>query len=356
MQILPRLLLTPTEHGWTSDKSGRIVRRRMARFLDGEWRALWDESSRYAESSRSNPFAAELADAMRTAPVCDDADDLRRDAAIGKVRRGRIGQGAQRLVSRGGVAPEDARAEVLEHMEQLQLPSHRDDHPCALTAEEEEAFRSYRPRATDLFTGDTVKEVMSQADAGVAGGCSGWRNEHFKGAAETDLGLAALTTIMLAMAQGDCGSPYSENGNMHVWDASRLIALVKGDEWTGAENTRPIAIGETLRRLTGKCLLRARREVMERRALTIHNFAFTSDGCSNVVKLVQLYAHEYPEHVVLTTDVETAFQSAPRTQMERALYEDEGLRPLLPYFYSLYADEAALYFGDTWATKGRQGR
>ena len=57
---------------------------------------------------------------------------------------------------------------------------------------------------------------------------------------------------------------------------------------------------------------------------------------------MQLYAHEYPEHVVLTTDVETAFQSAPRTQMERALYEDEGLRPLLPYFYSLYADEAAL--------------
>ena len=24
-----------------------------------------------------------------------------------------------------------------------------------------------------------MKEVMSQADAGVAGGCSGWRNEHF---------------------------------------------------------------------------------------------------------------------------------------------------------------------------------
>ena len=41
-----------------------------------------------------------------------------------------------------------------------------------------------------------------------------------KGAAEPELGLAALTTIMLAMAQGDCGSPYSENGNMHVWDAS----------------------------------------------------------------------------------------------------------------------------------------
>ena len=191
-------------------------------------------------------------------------------------------------------------------MEQLQLPSHRDDHPCALTAEEEEVFRSYRPRATDLFTGDTVKEVMSQADAGVAGGCSGWRNEHFKGAAETDLGLAALTTIMLAMAQGDCGSPYSENGNMHVWDASRLIALVKGDEWTGAENTRPIAIGETLRRLTGKSLLRARREVMERRALTIHNFAFTSDGCSNVVKLAQLYTHEHPDHGVLNNKTQHA--------------------------------------------------
>ena len=122
-----------------------------------------------------------------------------------------------------------------------------------------------------------------------------------------------MTTIMLAMAQGDCGSPYSENGNMHVWDASRLIALIKGDEWAGAENTRPIAIGETLRRLTGKCLLRARRAVMERRALTIRNFAFTSDGCSNVVKLVQLYAHAHPGHVVLTADVETASGAAEET-------------------------------------------
>ena len=101
-----------------------------------------------------------------------------------------------------------------------------------------------------------MKEVLSKADAGVAGGCSGWRNEHFKGAAESDLGLAALTTIMLAMAQGDCGSPYSHNGNMHVWDASRLIALIKGDEWAGAENTRPIAIGETLRRLVACALVR----------------------------------------------------------------------------------------------------
>ena len=68
---------------------------------------------------------------------------------------------------------------------------------------------------------------------------------------------------------------------------------------------------------------------MERRALTIRNFAFTSDGCSNVVKLVQLYAHEHPSHVVLTADVETAFQSAPRTQMERTRW-----RLLRPSFAS----------------------
>ena len=40
--------------------------------------------------------------------------------------------------------------------------------------------------------------------------------------------------------------------------------------------------------------------------------------------------------------------------MERALHDDEGLRPLLPYFYSLYADEAALYFGDD-VLKSREG-
>ena len=65
LQILPRLVLTPTGYGWHSSDSGRVVRRRCARFLDGEWRALYDESSRHAESSRSEPFVAELADAMR---------------------------------------------------------------------------------------------------------------------------------------------------------------------------------------------------------------------------------------------------------------------------------------------------
>ena len=61
-----------------------------------------------------------------------------------------------------------------------------------------------------------------------------------------------------------------------------------------------------------------------------------------LVFLIQLYRHHHPDHAVLTTDVETAFQSAPRSQMERELYADADLRPLLPYFYALYADEASL--------------
>ena len=63
-----------------------------------------------------------------------------------------------------------------------------------------------------------------------------------------------------------------------------------------------------------------------------------------MVKIVQLYRHRHPDHAILTTDVATAFQSAPRSQMERELYADADLRPLLPYFYALYADEASLVF------------
>ena len=43
-QFLPRLVLTPTEHGWHSNASGAVIRRRCARFLDGEWRALWADA------------------------------------------------------------------------------------------------------------------------------------------------------------------------------------------------------------------------------------------------------------------------------------------------------------------------
>ena len=69
-----------------------------------------------------------------------------------------------------------------------------------MTAEEEEAFRSYRPRPADLFTGDVVKEVLSKADAGVAGGCSGWRNEHFKGAKNMAVDVRGIEDLTSAVA------------------------------------------------------------------------------------------------------------------------------------------------------------
>ena len=100
--------------------------------------------------------------------------------------------------------------------------------------------------------------------------------------------------------------------------------------------------------------MRARRAACERRALSVHNLAFSPDGCSNVVKIIQLYRHRHPDHAILTTDVATAFQSAPRSQMERELYADADLRPLLPYFYALYADEASLFFGDD-VLKSKEG-
>ena len=40
--------------------------------------------------------------------------------------------------------------------------------------------------------------------------------------------------------------------------------------------------------------------------------------------------------------------------MERELYADADLRPLLPYFYALYADEASLFFGDD-VLKSKEG-
>ena len=65
-----------------------------------------------------------------------------------------------------------------------------------------------------------------------------------------------------------------------------------------------------------------------RYALQVQNYAFSRDGANTVTKQVQLYLAEHRGHGVQTTDAASAFQCAPRDEMER---EQPGTaRPLKP--------------------------
>ena len=67
------------------------------------------------------------------------------------------------------------------------------------------------------------------------------------------------------------------------------------------------------------------------------NFAFTEDGCGALRKIVRLHMAEHSAHICLTSDAVSAFMRAQRHEMTRQLYDDESLRPLLSYFFSLRA-------------------
>jgi hypothetical protein len=64
---------------------------------------------------------------------------------------------------------------------------------------------------------------------------------------------------------------------------------------------------------------------------------FTEDGCGALRKIVRLHMAEHSAHICLTSDAVSAFMRAQRHEMTRQLYDDESLRPLLSYFFSLRA-------------------
>ena len=135
--------------------------------------------------------------------------------------------------------------------------------------------------------------------------------------------------------------------NAGLINTSRLAAVSEDKVWR-AGRARPIQIGDTIRRMAGRGLLRNRRPACEQRALRANNFAFTEDGCSALRKILRLHMAEHSAHICLTSDAVSAFMRAQRHEMTRQLYydDDESLRPLLSYFFSLYSSHAKIFYGD----------
>ena len=64
---------------------------------------------------------------------------------------------------------------------------------------------------------------------------------------------------------------------------------------------------------------------------------------------------EHSAHICLTSDAVSAFMRAQRHEMTRQLYDDESLRPLLPYFFSLYSSHAKIFYGDHFEFSSEEG-
>jgi hypothetical protein len=79
-----------------------------------------------------------------------------------------------------------------------------------------------------------------------------------------------------------------------------LVALNKNAAGT---KIRPVAVGETWRRIAGAALVTTRKGAIERRLLRARNFAFSKDGCSFAQKTIGLLLAANPDYVVIETDL-----------------------------------------------------
>jgi hypothetical protein len=102
---------------------------------------------------------------------------------------------------------------------------------------------------------EEVSEIVQKLNKETTAGVSGWTNEFLRTLCDPSYNnqangfLGSLTVILNRMAKNEFGDPCR-------WSASRLTLLPKPD----SQDLRPIAIGEVIRRVLGKVILRKFRE------------------------------------------------------------------------------------------------
>jgi hypothetical protein len=175
--------------------------------------------------------------------------------------------------------------------------------------------------------------------AGSSGGPDGLRPQHIKDMLSVDneqLGfLTALAGFVNTVLAGLCPpsvAPFFFGG--------RLIALKKK-----AGGIRPIAIGNTLRRLVSKCAssygIGSLTEYFHPHQLGVG----IPCGCEAAVHSARRYLSSMPEgHAFVKLDFSNAFNNISRSSMLSAIRD--RLPELFSYCFSSYGNPSFLYFGD----------
>jgi hypothetical protein len=221
----PRWCLALPVGGGTNKKKGgptREVTDRCRRWLEGERGALWPKPPKNGKGGDpSTPSQEDL--------------ELRAEAFAGE---GMLGKAT--AVFKGerpaGVTPEST-ADM------------QDKHPAARASEGERCgrLRAVAGEAAPIASVEEVTKAIKSFPEGSAGGKSGLKPQHLKDALVPGYGdecVRALAEVVAILASGKAHAA----ARQWVCCAS-LTALAKPDG-----GLRPIAIGETLRRLTGKTL------------------------------------------------------------------------------------------------------
>lgn len=315
------------------------VIRRLQSFRRGDWEALWRELHT-EQQLRTGVVETRAAKKARLAADTFDKHTLIRTRQL--VSDGAAAKAVQSLSSEG----------VHQATDPAVLKKLRDLHPEGSPVSDPrlpqrmDAF----PNLNDVPWADLVRDAISRFPRSSAAGPSGLRPSHLQACTRKpgrgEGLIAALARLSRLWLDGNLPREHAP-----TWCGANLIPLVKKDN-----GVRPVAVGDTIRRLVGKVLLNTdpvREQVDALRPIQVGVGA--RNAAESVALSMQAISRRLGDHsqwVALQIDFRNAFNCLDRTTV---LHNAANRAPsTFNYLRFAYTDGAPLYVGGTtlWSTRG----
>ena len=345
----PKSVLAPLKRAGRSHWNlvGRQVSRRATDYLQRPVAESWKEAG--LPAVKSTPMT------RKRARNQGDVDMERLTARIERlVGNGAPGKASRLLLSKGVFDPTDPSvATALQSLHPHHPPHGRSSTPFA---EDDLLIRDGSSEGVQDRLDDLYKAIRSFEPESAAGP-SGLRPDHLRDMV-FDRVLPQASELLLAL-DAFIGLVLTEGlpaGIAPRFAAAKLTALRKTatvqqtpGPGTSAADVRPIAAGETLRRLAGKVLMRAPQTVDRLKTLRPSQLGVgVSDPCTSVAMALQqqvdvLTMAGEGDWAILQVDCRNAFNCLNRSVMLQAF--QARCPEALPYIETCYAEVSPLYFG-----------
>jgi hypothetical protein len=312
--MLPKCTLNPTARSGRRHRklTSQHTKARLERWLAGERAELWQDG---APKNSGKPKAK-------------TSKEVRRRRALDLVEEDRLGPACAALSSQGSAPDTPATLAALQAK-----------HPTGQAPSPEAA--PPRDATTPALTPEEVLKAVQAFHNGSAAGPSGLRPQHLlDGVRSPDqrVALEALTDVLNTLVWGRvpiCLAPAIAGAALHA------IAKGEGD-------VRPIAVGETLRRLASRCLCASTKEDATQYLRPLQAGVACPLGTEAAFRAVDQYARRHANSstkVVLKIDFANAFNTVDRETFLRAcnLHAPSAAR----WSWWCYSQPTTLYYGDT---------
>ena len=325
--MLPSLVLPSPSRGGSSRtrRSTNETRRRCQDWLNGVRLELWDPP-------RQRSFGTPVQDRKLQPEASFDLDDRTSTKVHSLIAEGALRRACAALTADPPVPP---TTQVVDELRLLH-PGPTDAH-----SEELSRLRPVSPGAAPDADVDQVRRALASFASTSGAGPSGLRPSHLQDAlrySTGDLTLRLLAEVVSLMLKGELPE------DIRPWlCGAALMALRKPNK-----SLRPVAVGETLRRLCSKVCVELMGSSIRSILEPVQVGVQTKFGCEAVVHVTRQWSHTFradPDRVLALVDLSNAFNCVSRGAVLSAVRTHFPW--LAPWADTCYRFDSNLVIGDS---------